>query len=165
MEIHLVAVILDIDQFFDHIIPVLLHPRAQRDHHIKKFFRCTQTVDAGYRGNHYDIFALAECRRCREAELIDLVVSGSVLCYIGVGRWDVCFWLVVIIIGDKLFYCVLREEFLHLAVKLRCQCFIVRKYQGWFVEPGDDIRHREGLTGAGDTKQSLELVAFLEALD
>ena len=38
------------------------------------------------------------------------------------------------ILGDKVFYCVLREEFLHLAVKLRCQCFIVRKYQGWFVE-------------------------------
>ena len=41
----------------------------------------------------------------------------------------------------------------------------IRKDPGWFVELGDDIRHREGLTGAGDTKQSLELVAFLEALD
>ena len=133
MEIHLVAVILDIDQFFDHIIPVLLHPRAQRDHHIKKFFRCTQTVDAGYRGNHYDVFALTE-RCCRgETELVDLVVGGGILCYIGVGRWDVCFWLVVIIIGDKVFHCVLREEFLHLTVELCCKCFIVRKYQSWLI--------------------------------
>ena len=27
----------------------------------------------------------------------------------------------------------------------------------------DDVRHREGLTGAGYTEQSLELIAFLEA--
>ena len=69
------------------------------------------------------------------------------------------------ILGDKVFHCVLREEFLHLAVELRCQCFIVGKYQSWFVEPGNDIRHSEGLTGTCNTKQSLKLVAFLEAPD
>ena len=69
------------------------------------------------------------------------------------------------ILGDKVLDCILREEFFHFAVKLCCQCFIVRKYQGWFVELGDDIRHCEGLTRTGNTKQSLELVAFFEAFD
>lgn len=35
--------------------------------------------------------------------------------------------------GGKIFYCVFREEFFHLAVKLCRQCFIMGKYQSWLV--------------------------------
>ena len=66
-------------------------------------------------------------------------------------------------LGDKVFYRVLREKFLELTVKLSRQCLIVRNDQRWLIKLCDDVRHRKGLTGAGHTKQSLELVAFLEA--
>ena len=165
MKIHLVTVILDINQLPDHIVPVLLHAWTQGDHHVEKFFRCTQTIDAGYGRNHNDIFALAECRCRRKPKLVDLVIGGRILRDISIGGRDICLRLVVIVIGDKVFHCVLREEFLHLSVKLRCQCFIVRKYQSWFVKLCDDVRHGEGLTGTGDTQQSLELVAFFKAPD
>ena len=69
------------------------------------------------------------------------------------------------ILGDKIFHCVLREEFLKLTVQLSRKCFIVRKYQSWLIKLGDDVRHGEGLTGTGHTQQSLELVAFFEAFD
>lgn len=35
------------------------------------------------------------------------------------------------ILGDKVFHCVFREEFLKLTIQLFCTCFIVRYDQGW----------------------------------
>ena len=35
------------------------------------------------------------------------------------------------ILGDKVFHCVFREEFLKLTIHLCCKCFIVRYDQGW----------------------------------
>ena len=35
--------------------------------------------------------------------------------------------------------------------------------QRWFIQLGDDIRHREGLAGTGDTEKRLALVSFLKA--
>ena len=34
LKVHVVAVVLDIDQFMDHLIPVLDHTRPQGDHHL-----------------------------------------------------------------------------------------------------------------------------------
>ena len=39
------------------------------------------------------------------------------------------------------------------------------QHQRRAVALGDDVRHREGLTGTGHTEQSLELVAFFKAFD
>lgn len=68
-------------------------------------------------------------------------------------------------LADKILHRILREEFLELAVELRRQRLIVRNDQSRFVELCNDICHGKGLTGAGNTKQSLELVALLKALD
>ena len=35
------------------------------------------------------------------------------------------------ILGDKVFHCVFREEFLKLTIQLCCKCFIMRYDQGW----------------------------------
>ena len=48
MKIHLISCILDIDQLFDNLVTILLHPRTKRDHHIKKFLGRTQAVNTGY---------------------------------------------------------------------------------------------------------------------
>ena len=47
-EIHLIPCVLNINQLPDQFIPVLLHTRAEREHHVLIFFRITQTIDAGY---------------------------------------------------------------------------------------------------------------------
>ena len=36
-----------------------------------------------------------------------------------------------LMLGDKVFHCVFREEFLKLTIQLCCKCFIVRYDQGW----------------------------------
>ena len=58
VKIHLISCVLDINQLFDNLITVPLHPRTKRNHHVKKFLRRTQAVDTGYRRNHYHILTL-----------------------------------------------------------------------------------------------------------
>ena len=67
------------------------------------------------------------------------------------------------LLGNKIFYRVLREKLLELTVKLSRQCLIVRNDESQLIQLCDDVRHCKGLTGAGHTEQSLELIAFLEA--
>ena len=71
----------------------------------------------------------------------------------------------VIIIGYKVLNRVLREELFKLRIELPRQGLIVCDHQSRNVQLGDDVRHGKGLAGARNTKQSLALVAFLEALD
>ena len=58
VEIHIVAVILNVDQRFNDIISVLFHPRTQRNDHLHIVFRASDAVNAGYTGNHDNIPAL-----------------------------------------------------------------------------------------------------------
>ena len=164
VKIHVISCVLDIDQCTDDLISVLLHSRTQRNHHSKVVLRAAQTIDTGNRGDHDHIFTLYKCRCGRQAQFINLLIDCRILGNISVRLWHICLRLIIIVIGDKVFHCILREELLKLTVKLSRQCLIVRNDESRLIQLCDDIRHREGLTGAGHTKQSLELVAFLEAL-
>ena len=58
-------------------------------------------------------------------QLIDLIIDRRILGNIGIRRRDVCLRLVVIVIGDKVLYGVMRKEFLEFTLELRGQCLIV----------------------------------------
>ena len=163
VKIHVISCVLDIDQCTDDLISVLLHSRTQRNHHSKVVLRAAQTIDTGNRGDHDHIFTLYKCCRGRQAQFINLLIDRRILGNISVRLWHICLRLIIIVIGDKVFHCILREKFLELTVKLSRQCLIVRNDQSRLIQLCDDVRHCKGLTGAGHTKQSLELIAFLEA--
>ena len=69
------------------------------------------------------------------------------------------------ILGYKVLNRVLREKLFKLGIELSRQSLVMCDHQSRHVQLSDDIRHGEGLAGARNTKQSLALVAFLEALD
>ena len=163
VKIHVISRVLDIDQCTDDLISVLLHSRTKRNHHSKVILRAAQTIDTGNRGDHNHIFTLYKCRCGRQAQFINLLIDCRILGNISVRLWHICLRLIIIVIGDKIFHCILREEFLEFTVKLSRQCLVVRNDQRWLIKLCDDVRHRKGLTGTGHTKQSLELIAFLEA--
>ena len=165
VKVSFIPVILNINQFSDDFIPVLLHSWPKRDDHILIVIRTSNSINTGYAGNNDNISPLAQRRRRRKTEFVNFIVYRRILGNVCVRRRHVGFRLIVVIVGYKILHCVLREEFLKLTVQLCCKCFIVRKYQSWLIKLGDNIRHGEGLTGACDTQQSLELVAFLEAFD
>ena len=53
LEIHVVPVVLNVDQFADAFIPVFLHARTERDAHARILIRIADAVDAG-NGRHDD---------------------------------------------------------------------------------------------------------------
>ena len=145
-KVHVVAVILDLNQFPNHVIPVFLHPRTQRNNHVLIIDGTSQTVNTGNRCHNDHITPLRQGRRGRMTQLINLVVNGGVFFNIGICRRDIGFGLVVVVVGNKIFHRILREELLKLAVKLGGQCLIVRYYQSGLVQPFDYIGHGEGLS-------------------
>ena len=67
-------------------------------------------------------------------------------------------------IGDKILHRIFGEEFAKLRTKLRGECFIVRQNERRLVHVGDDVRHGERLSRAGDAEQYLFPVAAQHAL-
>ena len=133
MKIQIISRVLDIDQCTDNLISVFLHSRTQRNHHSKVVLRAAQSIDTGNRGDHDHIFALYECRRGRQTQFINLLINRRILGNISVRLWYISLRLIIIVIGDKVFHCILREELLELTVKLSCQCLIVRNDQSRLV--------------------------------
>ena len=56
-HIQIVSIVLDHDQFPDHLIPVLLLSGAKGNDQILIFIRASQSIDAGYRSHYYHIFS------------------------------------------------------------------------------------------------------------
>ena len=78
-EIHIISVILNLDQLLQHLISVLYHSGAQRDYHFFIIDRRTQSVNAGYAGHNDHVIALGQrcCRRM--TEFINLIVDCGIL--------------------------------------------------------------------------------------
>ena len=76
VKIHIVTVILDIDQFTHHLISVLFHTGAQRNDHILIIVGAADAVDTGYTGDNDHIPPFTQSRRSRKTQLVDLIVNG-----------------------------------------------------------------------------------------
>ena len=158
-EIDIVALVLDLHQLADQLVPVFCHALPQRDDHVAVIDGVAQGVDAGDGGNDDDIPALRKGGGGGMAQLFYLLIDGAVLLNVGIGGGDVGFRLVVVVVAHKVFHRILREELLELAAQLRRQRFIVGKYQRGPVDALDDIGHGEGFAAAGHALQRLHPVA------
>ena len=65
-------------------------------------------------------------------ELVDFVINRRILFNISVCRSDISFWLIIIIVADKILDCGCWEKFAKLAAELRRQGLIVRQNQCCF---------------------------------
>ena len=164
-KVDIIALILELDQLTDQLVAGLGHPRTQRDHHITVINRVAQRINAGHRRNDDNVAALGQRQRSAVAQFIYLVVYGGVLLDIGIALRDVSLRLVIIVVTDEILYRVLRKELLELGAELSRQGLVVSKNKCGAVHLSDDVRHGEGLSGAGDSEQGLLLVAGFYALD
>jgi hypothetical protein len=92
------------------------------------------------------------------AHAVDLFVDGRILLDIGVGTRDVGLGLVIVVIGDEIFDCVLREEAFELAIELRRERLVRSEDEGRALRRLNHLRHGEGLARAGDAEQHLVLL-------
>ena len=164
VKVHVIAGILNIDQLVNHLIPVFLHARTKRNDHLLIVDRRAQTINAGNRSHYDHILPLGKSCRSGVAKLINLVINGGIFLNIGVRGGHIGLRLVIIIIADKIFYGIFRKKFLHLPIKLCRQRFVVGNDQSRLVQCLNDIGHGKGLTGTGNSKQRLKLIALPEAL-
>ena len=160
VEIDLIAFILDIDQFADHLIPVFLHAGPQRNDHFFIIFRAAQTVNAGNTGYHDHVFPLDQRRRGGKPELIDFFIAGRVFGDICIRRRHIRLRLIVIVIGDEILHRVFREELLKFRVQLGGQRLVMGYDQRGFLQTLDHIGHGECFTGTGRSQKRLTLVSF-----
>ena len=124
-----------------------------------------QPVNAGDRGDDDDVAPLEERLRCGKPQLVDLFVPGGLLLDVRVALRDVRLRLVVVVVRHEVLDRVLRKEAVELLVELGGQRLVVGQDEGRAVDRLDHLRHRERLSGAGDTEQRLGLLALPEALD
>ena len=164
LEIHIIAVVLDLHQLPDDVIPVLLHAGAEGDDHVFIVNGAAQTVNAGNRSHDDNVASLRQGRRGGVPQLIDLVIDGGILLDIGIRRGHIGLRLVIVIVGDKVFHGIFREELLHLPVQLGRQRLVVGDDQRRFIELFDDIGHGKGLSRTGDAQQGFALVSLFKTL-
>ena len=146
VKIHLISLILDINQLPENLIPVTLCPLPQIQYQLLIIRGTSQTVYTGNTGHNNHIPALHQRSCGRKPQLIDLVIDRGILGNVGVRGRDVGFRLVIVIVGDEILYGIVREKFLELAVELCRQGLVMGNNQCWFIQLLDDICHREGFS-------------------
>jgi len=163
-EVHVVALVADLGQLAHELVAVALLTRAQRHDHVFIVDRVAEAVDAGDGRDDDHVPPLGQGRGGAVAQALDLVVDGGVLFNIGVGVGDVRLRLIVVVVGDEVLDGVLGEKFPELGAELRRERLVVREHERRAVQLRDDVRHREGLAGAGDAQEHLLGQAHFEAV-
>src|SRR5258708_30977069 len=116
-------------------------------------------VEAGEGGDDDHVAALEERAGGAHAQLVELVVDGGFFFDVHVGGGNVRFRLIKIVVADKIFDGILREEALELVIELGGEGLVMGEDKRRAVHGIDDLRHREGFAGAGDAEKNLVLFA------
>ena len=98
------------------------------------------------------------------AQALDLGVDGCILFNKSIRVGDIRLRLIVVIVGDKIFHGVLREELPELLAKLRRQRLVVGQHQSGPLDLFDDLGHGVGLAAAGDAQEHLLAQTALQTL-
>jgi len=164
LEVVVVAVVLDVDEVADEVVPLerdlLVHVGSKT----RVVLWAADAVDARDGGHHDDVAPRQEARRRLVAELLDLLVDGGVLLDERVGLRDVGLGLVVVVVRDEVDDGVVGEEPLHLGCHL-CGERLVRLHdERGTIELLYGLCHREGLSRARDPHERLVPQTITNAL-
>ena len=158
LKVHVVSLELNLHQPAHDLVALYLHARPQGDGELQVLRRISQCIDAGNGGNDDHIPPLVQGAGGGMPQPVDLFVDGGGLFYIGVGRGNVGFGLVVIVIRDEILHRTVRKKGPQLAAKLGGQGLVVGQHQRGLLHLLNDLGHGIGLAAAGNTQQHLELV-------
>ena len=123
--------------------------------HLEIGFGVTQAVDRGDSRDDQAVLTLKQRLGRREPHLLNVVVHLRVFLDVGIGRRHIRLGLVVVVVGNEILHCVVREELLELAVELRGQGLVVCHNNGRPLQRLHHIGHSEGFSRAGNTQQNL----------
>ncbi|MNS77679.1 hypothetical protein D3C72_1112640 [compost metagenome] len=94
------------------------------------------------------------------AEFINFFIYAGIFLDIGVGRRDISFGLIVVIVTHKVIYGVIGEKFFELTCQLGSKGLIMGNYERWTAELRNRICDSERLPGSRSPQQCLVLLAL-----
>ena len=159
-EIAVGALVEDFDQLAGDVFALDLLALFQKKHHAVIGFWRAQAVDAAYRGYDQAIAAFEERARGREAELVQFVIDGGFFLNVQVGRGNVGFGLVEVIVRDEVLDGVVREEIFEFVIELGGQGFVVGHDERGAVQLLDHFSGCVSFAGAGYAQKDLMLFAI-----
>ena len=136
-QLHLVPLVLNVDEPLDGISHRVLDPPHQTQQLALILLGRAQPVDRRHRCHDDHIVSHQKASGGRMTEAVDLVVDRGVLLYIGVGLWDVGLGLVVVVVGDEVLDAVVGEELAELVGKLGSQGLVRSENERWLLNPLD----------------------------
>ena len=163
-ESDVVALVLDIDEEPEEMIPVDFVTNVQEDGAIQVGLGVAEPVDAGHGAHNHNIPAGEEAGGGAVAEPFHIIVDGGVFFYVGVGLGNVGFRLVVVVVADEVFDRVIGEELAEFVGELGGQGFIGRHDEGGALDLFDEPGRGGGLTGAGGPEENDVAFAPVDAL-
>ena len=149
IKIVVAALILDIDEFPQHLVTRYRCSFFKINHQIEVGLGGTQAINARDARHDQGVAPLQQRLGSGMAQLIDLVVDRRVLLNVSIRRRNVGLRLIVVVIAHEVANGIFRKQFPELAVELGGQGFIRRNDQGRPVGSSDDIGHGKSLAGAG----------------
>lgn len=98
-------------------------------------------------------------------EAVYLLIDSCLFFYIGSGFYDICLWLVVVIVAHEVVDGVLWKKFLEFLGKLGGKRFIMSKYESWSLKLLDNICHGKSLSGSSHTEECLKIISRLDRIN
>ena len=158
-----VALVADLDEPTQQVVPLHGGPHAQGDHHVLEVVGLPQAVDAADGGDHDHVPPLQQGGGGRQPQPVDLLVDGGILLDEGVRVGDIGLRLIVVVVGDEVLHRVVGEELPELLAQLGRQGLVVGQHQGGPLDGLDDLGHGVGLARAGDAQEDLLPQTVLDA--
>ena len=150
VEVMVAALVEQVHQGTQQPLPADGLAAANREDHVGVPLGRADPVDAGDGGYHDGVGARQQRAGRRVAHPVDAVVEQRVLLDVGVGRRDVGFRLVVVVVADEVLDGIVREQLPEFGVELRGERLVGRQHQGGAAPTRDDLGHRERLAAARD---------------
>ena len=164
LELVVVAVVLDVDQLVDDVVAVHLLLLVHEHGHAGVVHGAADAVNAAHRRHHDAVAPRQQRRGGRMAQLLHFLVDGGVLLDERVGRRDVGFGLIVVVVADEVHHRVVRKELLELACQLGRKRLVRRHDQRGLLHGLDGLRHGERLAGSRHAQKRLVAQAFVHAM-
>ena len=120
MEVCVIAGVLQLRQSAQNVTLIDLITAHKVQHHLKVRIRITQTINSRHGADDNGVAALHECLSRRQTHLLNVLVHRSVFINESIGRRDIGFWLVVVVVRHEVLNGVIREELFEFPVQLRC---------------------------------------------
>ena len=128
------------------------HARLEKDEHAIVRIRIAQAVNARNTCDNDYVASFEQRPGRRHPQPIDVLVNDCVLFDVRIRSWDIGLGLVIIIVRNEIFDCVIRKQRPKFLVELSGQRLVVRDHQRWPLGFFDHTGDGKGLAAAGNAE-------------